>query len=426
MNDIKSVRSKSYLVYLVIVLMFVEILDTYTTNFPNVIPSKIIKTFLSGYPEKAASAIFSFSVAIASFGMYLVFFNQLAADRIGRKILLILTVLGMGLTSLLIMFSSDIIQYTIYLFLLYMFFSSDMWVIYINEESPKDKRALLTNLVLVGGVTGSILLPVFRSIFITETSSNWRGMPLFAIILGIPLSIVIFFTLKETSKFEEIKQSLRISDDKNREGLFKKNLQTIFTSPHRNEVLAILIISFFVGFNYIFVSIGESYISSSPNLNEDDINIIILVMSLAVILGYLFTGYFADKVGRKPLFYIYSIMIPISIMIVIFGSSMVQGAIILVCLGAALVNVSYWGLGVVIRIVILEIVPTEVRGTAGGLKSFISAVGITLGLVLSGIITLIASLEIAFIILSLILVINLPLIYKFIKETKGINLSDVK
>ncbi|TFG16981.1 MAG: MFS transporter, partial [Promethearchaeota archaeon] len=189
---------------------------------------------------------------------------------------------------------------------------------------------------------------------------------------------------------------------------------------------SILLISFLVGLNYIFVSLGESYISDSPNLNDDDINLIVMVMSLAVILGYFFTGFFADKLGRKPLFYIYSLMIPASILTVIFGSQLPQGAIIPVCIGAALINVSYWGIGVVIRIVILEIVPTEVRGTAGGLKSLIGALGITLGLFISSLISLISSLEFAFIILSLILIINIPLIYKFIKETKGIDLSQVK
>jgi MFS family permease len=418
----KILRSKNYLIYLIIVLMFVEITDTYTTNFPNVIPSKVIEEFLSDYPKNVAESIFAISVAVASVGMYFVFFNQLLCDKFGRKILLATTVFGMGLFSLLIIFSTGIIQYTIYLFCLYLFFSSDIWVIYINEESPKDKRGRFTNLVLVGGVTGSILLPVFRSIFITETVSNWRGMPLFSAILGIPLSIVIFFTLKETSKYEEYKsQEIEVKTH-----ILKENLKTIFSSERKKEIIALIIITLLVGFNYIFVSLGEQYINSSPNLTEGDINIIVLVMSFAVILGYIFTGIFADKVGRKPLFYLYSILFIISIFTVIIGSQLKEFAIIPVCAGAALANVSYWGIGVVIRLVIVEIVPTDVRGTGSGLKSLISAFGITIGLLLSSFISYIFSLELSFIILSLLLVINLPLIYRYLRETKGIDLSKVK
>ena len=425
MNENKKkilLRSKSYLVYLIIVLMFVEILDTYTTNYPNVIPSKIIEDFLSGFPQNLGESIFSFCIAIASIGMYFVFFNQLLADKFGRKILLATTVLGMGIFSLLIIFSTDIIQYTIYLFFLYLFFSSDIWVVYINEESPSEWRGILTNLVLIGGVTGSILLPIFRSIFITETSSNWRGMPIFSVILGIPLSIIIFFTLKETSKYEEYK-IMEVSVKKN---ILMTNLRTIFSSERKKEIVNLMIITILVGFNYIFVSLGEQYINSSPNLEEGDVNIIVLVMSIAVILGYLFTGIFADIIGRKPLFYLYSILFVISILTVIIGSKLENFAIIPVAIGAALANVSYWGIGVVIRLVIVEIVPTDVRGTASGLKSLLSALGITLGLIVSGIITYFFSLEVSFIVLSLLLIINLPLIYKFIKETKGVDLSQIK
>ncbi|MFO7795892.1 MAG: MFS transporter [Promethearchaeati archaeon] len=415
-------RSKTYLIYLIIVLMFVEILDTYTTNFPNVIPSKIIEEFLSGFSEDAGAGIYSICIAIASIGMYFVFFNQLLADRFGRKILLATTVLGMGLFSLLTIFSTSIFDYTIYLFLLYLFFSSDIWVIYINEESPADKRGRLTNLVLIGGVTGSILLPVFRSIFISDTSSNWRGMPLFSAILGIPLSIIIFFTFKETSKYEEYK----IEEVSLQTNILKNNLKTIFSSERKKQFIALMIITILVGFNYIFVSLGEEYINRSPNLSEGDINIIVLVMSFAVILGYIFTGVFADKVGRKPLFYLYSILFIISIFTVIIGSRLETLAIIPVAIGAALANVSYWGIGVAIRLVVVEIVPTDVRGTGSGLKSLLSAFGITLGLILNGFITFFFSLEISFIILSLLLLINLPIIYKYIKETKGIDLSKIK
>ena len=178
--------------------------------------------------------------------------------------------------------------------------------------------------------------------------------------------------------------------------------------------------------NYIFASLGESYISSSPNLNQNDINIIVLVMSICVVFGYLFTGIVADKYGRKFLFYLYSILFPISIFFVIFGSSLTEGALILVCIGAGIANVTYWGLGVVIRLVIIEITPTNARGTSSGLKGVLNAAGITIGLLLSSLITYFSGLGASFIIICLLLFINIPLIFYFIKETKGIDLSEVK
>ncbi len=416
-------RTKKQFFYMIFVLIFVEILDTYTTNYPNVIPSKIIEEFLSDYPINVANSILSLCVAIATIGTYFVFFNQYLADRIGRKILLVFTVFGMGFSSLLIFTATNIVQYTIYLFMLYIFFSSDIWVIYINEECPPEKRSFWTNLVLIGGVAGALLIPVFRSIFITETASNWRGMTLFAIFLGIPLSIIIFLTFKETSKFEEIKKSGSIQKEQG--NLLKANLKKIFVSKHRREYIALLIMSLLSGLNYIFISLGESLISQSPYLNENDINLIVLVMSGAALLGYIITGLFADKYGRKPLMYLYTIMLPASMIIIAIGLNHPTNALLFVSIGGCMANMSFWGLGVVVRLTTLEILPTEARGTGTGLRSFVSATGMTAGLLMNSLIVINYGLSTSFVIFSVLLLINLPLIRWLLKETKGIDLSAV-
>jgi predicted MFS family arabinose efflux permease len=280
-------------------------------------------------------------------------------------------------------------------------------------------------MILVGGVTGAILLPIFRSIYITETVSNWRGMTLFAIFLGIPLSLIIFFTLQETSKYQEVKMEKKLSRIAS-VGL-KTNLKRLFSSSRKKEFIIILIISYICGLNYIFIALGENFISNSPNLNQNDVNIIVLVMSLCVIFGYILTGLIADKYGRKPLFYLYSFLLPIAIFIIVFGSySSKEYALTFVCIGAGLANITFWGLGVVLRLVTIEIIPTEIRGTGSGIKSLISAIGITTGLFLGSALIFFLGLGFVFIFFSLLVLINLPLVYFYLKETKGINLSEIK
>ncbi|MBD3229130.1 MAG: MFS transporter, partial [Candidatus Lokiarchaeota archaeon] len=287
-------------------------MDTYTTLMLTVVPSKIIDEFLSYYPQNIAESIFQIAVAIATVGTYLVFLNQFMADKIGRKTLLAITVFGMGIASFLVSISGNIIQYAIFLFFLYIFFSSDIWVIYINEETKPGKRAFWTNFILVGGVIGALLVPTFRSIFITETTSNWRGMTYFAIILAIPLGFLILFTFKETSKYSELKREQTTHKDK--QNLLKRNLKCIFSTAHKKEFISILIISFLVGLNYLFVNIGESYLANNSSLTDSEINIVVYAISFSVIFGYLFTGYIADKYGRRILLYFYSLLMPISIL----------------------------------------------------------------------------------------------------------------
>jgi MFS family permease len=403
----------SYFKYMIFILLFVEILDTYTTNYLNVVVSDISSEFL------VEISLFQIFVAIATLGMYFVFLNQYLADKIGRKFLLVFTVFGMGISSLFITFSTNIIIYTVFLFLLYFFFNSDIWVIYINEESPADKRALYTNLVLVGGVIGALLIPVFHDI---ASLINWRVMTYFAILLGIPLSIVIFFTFRETSKYLEIKENKSIV--KERRKIFKQNLQTIFKSTRRKEFLIILIISLIIGLNNLFILVGEDFLSDS--FTTEDVDTIVWIMGIASIIGYLITGLLADRIGRKPLCYLYSIIFPISILIIVLGVNLTEGALIIVMLGAGLANLSFWGLRILISIMALEIIPTQTRGTGVGLKTLTSSAGITVGLILSSIITFSQGLAVSFLTFSLLFFVVFFLILLFLRETKGVNLSDVE
>jgi predicted MFS family arabinose efflux permease len=247
-------------------------------------------------------------------------------------------------------------------------------------------------------------------------------MTYFAIALGIPLSIIILFTFKETSKYQEIKSSKITLDQKTNN--FRSNIKTIFTSTRKSQYIAILVISLIVGVNNLFILVGEDFLTDSP-FSKDDVELIVLIMGFASIIGYLITGIIADKYGRKPLLYIYSILFPVSLFIIVFGINLPEGAFIIVAIGAGLANLCYWGFRILISIVSLEIVPTEARGTGTGLKSLVAASGVTIGLLISFVITYSSGLALSFIILSSLFLINIPLIFKYIKETKGIDLSNI-
>ena len=247
-------------------------------------------------------------------------------------------------------------------------------------------------------------------------------MTYFAIILGIPLSLIIFFTFNETSKYLEIKEDESLVKDRHK--LFKKNLQTIFKSARRKEFLIILIISLIVGLNNIFILVGEDFLSDS--FTPDDVDTIVWAMGIASIIGYFITGVTADKIGRKPLCYIFSIIFPISILIIIFGVNLSEGALIMVMIGAGMANLSYWGLRILISIMALEIIPTQSRGTGAGLKTLVSSVGITIGLIISSIITFTQGLAMSFLIFSLLFIAVFFLVLIFLMETKGVELSKIE
>jgi len=422
-NNNKKGNSKRYFRYLILVLIFVQILDSYTTSYPTLIPSRIINEFLYTFPENVGESIFTLITGLASIGMYVCALNTFLSDKFGRKIMLSITVFGMVIVSILLIFTTSIIDFTIYLFLLWFFTRSDIWIIFINEESSKERRASYTNLIIIFGLIGAILAPILRSVFITETSpvGSWRSLSFFPIIIGIPLGLLILFTLKEPAVYSEIKnreQSLFTNIS------FRENIRSQLKSPNRRSIIASLVISFVLGLNVIFRNLVEQELSNSPFLTSSQVSIIMLVGVFAVIFAAILMGTLADRIGRIPLLYAFSLLIPIGrIFFVLLVNTPISFISSMLFVGLS--EIGYWGGWVTISIVILELIPTESRGTGSGLKSFFGAMGITVGLLSASLITFFYGLSIAFIIIGLLSLINLPIIYKYLEETKQIDMKDV-
>jgi MHS family alpha-ketoglutarate permease-like MFS transporter len=413
-------RSKSYFKYLVFVLMLVQILDTYSTLYPGSIPSLIVAEFLSGIPTNIANSIVTLAGSITSIGMYFLFFNQYLVDKIGRKRMLTITVIGMSIASLGMFLSINYVMYVSFKFFLYFFFMSDIWLILVNEESKQGKRALNTNIILMAGLFGAVIMVIFRFVFITDLNPNWRGMALFPMIFGVPLSIVIYFTLKETSKFQEMKEITK-GDSRS----FIGDIKSVFQIENKKSFVYILAISFLFGFSNLFIGLFELYIADVGSIPQSQVNIMFFLTIFTVMIAYLTNGFLADRIGRKPLLYVWSLLLPFSVIMWVWGAVNSANAFLIVFFGYAISHISYWGLWGIIRIIAIEMMPTDRRGTGVGVRSLIGAIGTTLGLLVSSISILLLGLGLTFIIFVFGNLVIVPLGF-FLKETKGVNLADIK
>ena len=420
-----SIRvSKGYFRLLVVILIFIEILDAYTTGLPGVIPSNIIAEFLSDYETNTAQAIFALGSGIAMIGMYFVVVSQYFADRFGRKIMLVFTCLGMGFASLMIALSTTFTMYIIFLFLLYMFFSSDIWMIYINEECPAEKRVIWANIIVAGGIFGLLLATILRGIFVTGQPGEigWRGLAWFAAVLGLVLGIISIFAVKETSIFIENKQN----KGKDVKPGFKENVVEIFKSSSRKQMSVLLVITFIGGLSYLFQTMAMAYLAEQGGLSDSQITQVLLVVFAMILAGYAFSALTGDRFGRKFLLYFWSLAMPIFVIAVVVLVTIGQAASIITWLFVGLSVSAIWGSLGAVRIISVEIVPTEKRGTSAGLRSLLTATGTTAGLLLSSIVIFFFGLGVAFIVFTLPLLINIPLTYKYIQETKGVDLRVIK
>ncbi|TFF95936.1 MAG: MFS transporter, partial [Promethearchaeota archaeon] len=196
-------------------------------------------------------------------------------------------------------------------------------------------------------------------------------------------------------------------------------------SPRKNEYYVVLFVGFTAGLSRIVLLFTEPYLVEN-NIAEDNISTLLTLTALCVLGSYMLTAFAGDLWGRKPLLIIYSLMMPIGVFILIAGANMGNYGVII--LGAAFCFAAFWGMIGVIRLVTIEILPTERRGTGAGFRSLIVAVGITIGLFLGFFLIYYAqeSLEIPFIILTVPCFVNIPLVIKYIKETKHVDLSEIK
>ena len=420
-NNNQITRSKSYFRYLIFVLMLVQILDTYSTIYPGSMPSLIVAEFFPTEPPNVTSSILALAGSITSIGMYFLFFNQYLVDKIGRKRMLAITVLGMSISSLGMFLSVSYVMYVSFTFFLYFFFMSDIWLIYANEESKQDKRALNTNIILMAGLFGALIMVVSRFVFIPDVNPNWRGMTLFPVIIGIPLSVVIYFTLKETTEFQSMKER-RKKDSRS----FIGDIKSVFQIENKKSFLIILIISFLFGFSNLFIGLFEKFIADGGIIPQSQINIMFFLTIFTVMIAYLTNGFLADRIGRKPLLYLWSLLLPFSVVVWVLGANNSQNAFLIVFFGYALSHISYWGLWGIIRIIALEQMPTDRRGTGIGIRSLSGAIGITTGLLTSSFIILEIGLGLTFIIFVLGNLLIVPLGFFFVKETKGVNLAEIK
>lgn len=420
-NEKITTRSKSYFRYLIFVLMLVQILDTYSTLYPGSIPSLIVGEFFPGVPNNITSSIVATAGSIISIGMYFLFFNQYLVDKVGRKRMLAITTFGMSIASIGMFLSVSYVMYVAFQFFLYFFFMSDIWLIYANEESKQNKRALNTNIILMAGLLGAIIMVIFRFIFVTDVNPNWRGMTLFPMIFGIPLSIVIYFTLKETSEFQSMKEATETHSRS-----FIGDIKSVFQIENKKSFIFILVISFLFGFSNLFIGLFEKYISDVGSIPQSQVNILFFLTIFTVLIAYLTNGFLADRIGRKPLLYLWSLLLPFSVIMWVFGAHNSSNAFIIVFFSYAISHISYWGLWGIIRIVALELMPTDRRGTGIGVRSLVGAVGITVGQLINSFIVIDLGLGITFTIFVLGNFLIIPLGFLFVKETKGIKLADIK
>lgn len=410
---------RSYVLVLLGFLTLYEFFDSYSTSYVTAVVSYIQADF------HIDSSVWYVVLGLASLGMIGAWVLQFLADVVGRRPMLILVLFGMGLASLVMLLSRTIVQFGIGFFLLYVCFSSDIWIIILSEEAPENRRARYASLITVVGALGALAIPASRSLLIHATPAEdptlWRTMTYLAI-LALPLSL-LGLGLRET-------QAFRIGAAKPTKLDWRASLKIAgqpFSTATRSFMHVFLVVGAVSGMLLGVYSTVEAYLSGLTS-DVAVVNRLIAVAALGTLTFFGAAGPMADKFGRKIT---YCLLLSLSflsvvLLVVLVPDLLKEGRSLTVSVIVFLCNGSFWGAMLVSKIHCMECFPTEIRGTSSGWRTLSFALGIASGSLAAGALASVVPLGAVYLVFAaLAIAVAPPLVLRYLPETRGLKIVGI-
>lgn len=358
-------RSRNYLLYLVIFMGLVAIMDQYLST----IKTTAIPYILEEYNITAER--FSFLEALYLGFTFLIFILNGLTDIIGRRLSILILIVIMGLSSVGIVFFSPsihtfMIAYTFAIFATV----SNMWTMPISEEAPAEKRAKLVSVVYIIGLIPlqAILPPLLLNTF----GLGWKWMYGVMFLFMLPL-LVMWGFMKETSRFEVVQQERKNGTRKNHFfGLGVINKQDL-----RYILISAAIWLTWLTYQFFYFWMGY-YFMTIKGYTLGNWSMVLLGTLVCAIAGGYLSGSIMDKLGRKPALILGCL--GLAAVLVLLGFSNGVLLIAAVALTGFFTSFTYtW-----ILVFIPEVFPTERRGTCMGWTTTIARISYVVGPLLVG------------------------------------------
>lgn len=209
------------------------------------------------------------------------------ADKIGRRTVMTMTILGFTLFTFLTGFTTDKVTFTICQFLARVFLIAE-WAISMviaAEEFPAARRGMVIGVIQastsLGGIVCAGLVPI-----LLKTSWEWRAVYFSAV---LPLVLIMYARrgLRETRRFEEVEVKPR-------------PFHYIMTTPHRKWVLRLAAIW---SLTYIGTSTAVTYWKEfavgERGMTDGEVGLSITIAALCSMPLVFYSGRLLDVMGRK-------------------------------------------------------------------------------------------------------------------------------
>ena len=239
--------------------------------------------------------------AITSLGAVVAFGLAAQADRVGRKRLLLITIVGYTVSAALTAVSPGLLWLTAAQFSAQVFLGAE-WAVAITivvEEFPRTHRGRALGIVTSMNTLGGIFVGVLAFIGLQDTALGWRA---FFVVGLVPLLLIAWGrrSMLETERYEAVRSDERSA------GLDHASLLEPWRPAYRSVVVAVGLVTFF---RYFVVSAGAFwwayYAQQEVGLSVSRSGLFLAAAGLVGALGFLVAGRLMDRFGRKRMFEVY-------------------------------------------------------------------------------------------------------------------------
>jgi len=464
----QKARYAGYFAVLLIVIVLTDILDNLATNVgANITSSFITEFFVNGrvfgksFEYEEGLALHNTISLIGYVIALLAPFYKSLADRIGRKPLFAMSALGMAVGMLIIFLCRSYLVFLVGSFMLSFFIGSDIQILYVLEEAPRDKRATVYSLLKGIGGLSAVAIPAMRLALMENDPTKWRNVYLLPGLFGLGVVVLIILLVKETRVFQDkriaqleaqaqgtapggeaavgetaagevgktgaaVKPEAAGAAEKSAGSAETKAgiIPAIRYIFKHKDLRALILIKMLFDAAIIAMTNYES-IMFRANMSTEAITTAEFYYPFLYCGAVIISGFMADRIGRKKTVLIFGVICAVSfILFVISANSLWNPAI--VGIGYGLYLGGYWIGRDYMEIISTEMVPTQIRASIIGAEGLLVYIGMAVGFAFVNIGILFLPLWLICSLFALpCILISVVLLAKKGKETMGIDYEEI-